>query len=104
MTTFNGSLRGTTLYLLLNKYGRFLFFCENNATNIQRILQQYFLKESGNLATSAIAKTWIIIEDKIKIMNEVLDAELDIIANQDEDDVFCNDSEDENGFLIVPEE
>ena len=56
------------------------------------------------MATSAIAKTWIIIEDKIKIMNEVLDAELDIIANQDEDDVFCNDSEDENGFLIVPEE
>ena len=40
------------------------------------------------------------------ILNDVVDAELDAIDNQDEDDVFCidGDSEYENNLLIVPEE
>ena len=39
-------------------------------------------------------------------MNEVVEAQLYDIDNQDEEDVFCIDdySEDENYFLIVTEE
>ena len=53
-----------------------------------------------------MAKTWINIENCIRILNEVVDSELDAIDNQDEDDVFCinGDSEYENNLLIVPEE
>ena len=53
-----------------------------------------------------MAKTWINIEDNIKIINEVLDKELDTIDNQDKNDVFCIDDESkyQNDLLIVPEE
>ena len=53
-----------------------------------------------------MVKAWINIEDYIQIFNEVIDAELDAIDNQDEDVLFCMDdaSEDENDSLIVPEE
>ena len=35
-----------------------------------------------------MAKTWINIENCIRILNEVVDSELDAIDNQDEDNVF----------------
>ena len=52
-----------------------------------------------------MVKAWINIEDYIQIFNEVIDAELDAIDNQDDDDVFyINDySEGENDFLVLPE-
>ena len=55
---------------------------------------------------STMAETWINIEGDIGIMNEVVEAELDSIDNQDYDDIFCinDDSKHENGFIIVPEE
>ena len=38
-----------------------------------------------------MSETWINIEGYIKIMNEVVDTELDVIDNQDEYDVFFID-------------
>ena len=55
---------------------------------------------------STMVEKYMNIEDNIKIINEVVDTELDDIDDQDEDDVFFIDDDSEYGnyLLIVPEE